>query len=221
MRRSILPLSAVTLLVLSGCGASGLTVYDIDPELPRITEIRSLSAMSSIGFEWDKIRESKVRGVNIYREVADKGKTEFKRVGTVGNRYGTHFVDTYLKPDQSYRYTFKTYRLGKESERGTVVTVKTLPPFPPVSFAKAYQEDKNVVKILWRPHTNPKINGYVIERSANGQPFKYLAQIDGRLMAEYIDSFARKGYRYRYRIIAKSYDKIKAEPSEAAEITIE
>ena len=103
MKRSILPLSAATLLIFSGCGASGLTVYAVDPGLPKITEIRSLSAISSIGFEWDKIRESKVRGVNIYREITDGGKVEFKRVGTVGNRYGTHFVDTRLKPDHSYR----------------------------------------------------------------------------------------------------------------------
>ena len=220
MRRSILPLSAVTLHVFSGCGASGLTVYDVDQNLPKITEIRSLSVMSSIGFEWNKISDSSVRGVNVYREVVDGGKTKFKRIGTVGNRYGTHFVDIYLKPDHRYRYVFRTYRLGKESERGKVIEVKTLPVFPPVSFAQAYQEDRNVVKILWRPHSNQKIDGYIVERSDNGQPFKYLAYVNGRLMVEYIDSFARKGHRYRYRIIARSYDKIKSKPSRAAEIVI-
>ena len=222
MKRSILLLSAVTFLLFDGCGTGGLMVYKTDPELPRITEVRALPEMSSIGFEWDKIEDHRVRGVNIYRQMSSKeGKKEFRLVGTVGNRYGTHFVDVYLQPDHRYRYAFTTFRLGKESPKSAFTTVKTLPPFPPVPFVQAYQVDKNVVKILWRPHSNPGINGYIIERSMDGSPFKYLAQVKGRLMAEYIDSFVRKGHRYAYRVIATSYEKIKARPSAAAKVTIE
>jgi fibronectin type 3 domain-containing protein len=77
-----------------------------------------------------------------------------------------------------------------------------------------------VVKLLWRPHSSERVNAYIIERSVNGSAWKYVSQVEGQLMAEYIDTFVRAGNSYRYRIIAKSYDGIKSKASQVTRISL-
>ena len=110
--------------------------------------------------------------------------------------------------------------MGKESKRSTVLRVKTRPTFTPVSFVKAYKEAPGVVKLLWRPHPSQRVNAYIIERSVNNGTWKYVSQVEGQLMAEYIDTFVRNGNTYAYRIIAKSYDNIRAKASQATQISL-
>jgi len=224
MKKSTLLLSALALLVLNGCGGiKGLLIYKTDPTLKTITQVRALPMSSSVGFEWQTIKDRRVHGVNIYRGLpTDKYKTDqgFKRVGSVGNRYGTHFVDTHVKPNTTYLYTFTTYSLGKESKHGTVLKVKTRPPFAGVSFVQAYKVAPKVVKLLWRPHPNERVNAYIIERSVNGGPWKYMAIVKGQLMAEYVDSRVRVGNNYAYRIFARGYDKIRSQPSQVTRISL-
>ncbi len=224
MKKSTLLLSALTLLVLNGCGGiKGLLLYKTDPTLKTITQVRALPMSSSVGFEWQTIKDRRVHGVNIYRGLpTDRYKTDqgFKRVGSVGNRYGTHFVDTHVKPNTTYLYTFTTYSLGKESKHGAVLKVKTKPPFAGVSFVQAYKVAPNVVKLLWRPHPNERVNSYIIERSVNGGPWKYMAIVKGQLMAEYVDGRVRAGNSYAYRIFARGYDKIRSQPSQVTRISL-
>ena len=220
MKRSILLLSAVALITFSGCGGGvkGLLIYDTDPTLKTIKGVKALPLMSSVGFEWKKITDKDIHGVNIYR--SSPSEQAFKRIGTIGNHYATHFVDTHTKPDTKYRYTFTTFSLGKESKQSTVLHVKTRPTFAAVSFVKAYNEAPGVVKILWQPHSSQRVNAYIIERSVNGGKWKYVSQVAGQLMAEYIDTFVRNGNTYAYRIIAKSYDSIRAKASQATQISL-
>jgi hypothetical protein len=98
--------------------------------------------------------------------------------------------------------------------------VRTLPAFTAVSFVKAYRVAPSVVKLLWKPHANPSISTYIVERSVNGYEWKFVSQVEGQLMAEYIDTFVRSGDTYSYRIIAQSYDKIRAYPSHATKIRL-
>ncbi len=224
MKKSILILSALALLFLNGCGGiKGLLIYKTDPTLKTITQVKALPMMASVGFEWKKIEDYRVHGVNIYRGTSsDRFGTDqgFKRIGSVGNRYGTHFVDTNVKPDTTYLYTFTTFSLGRESKHGSVIKVKTRPPFAGVSFAQAYKVAPGVVKLLWRPHQSQRVNAYIIERSVNGAGWKYVAQVEGQLMAEYIDTFVRAGNSYAYRIVAKSYDGIRAKASQITRISL-
>jgi len=179
--------------------------------------------MSSVGFEWKKIEDNRVHGINIYRgSPHDRFGTDqgFKRIGSIGNRYGTHFVDTHVKPNTTYLYTFTTFSFGKESKHGAVIKVKTRPTFDAVSFLQAYKVAPGVVKLLWKPHPSERINAYIIERSVNGGEWKYMAQAEGQLMAEYIDTFVRAGNTYAYRIIAKSYDGIRAKASQVTYISL-
>jgi len=222
MKKSTLLLWTLSLILFNGCGSGikGLMIYDTDPTLKTITKVRALPMQNSVGFEWKKIEDRRVHGVNIYRGKPTEGTQSFKRIGSAGNRYATHFVDTHVKPNRSYIYTFTTFSLGKESKHGAVLKVKTRPALNGVSFVKAYDVAPGVVKLLWAPHENQSINAYVIERSANGMEWKFVAQVEGQLMAEYIDTFIHKGSSYRYRIIAKSYDGIKTQPSQITSISL-
>jgi len=208
-------------LVFSACGGiKGLMTYATDASLPGLGHIRTLVTMNSVGFEWGKISNEKIHGINIYRGNASGNKHSFKRIGTIGNRYATHFVDTHVKADTKYSYTFTTFSLGKESKRSKILFVKTLESFPAVSFVKAYKVDSVIVKILWKPHRNLSVDAYIVQRSVNKGEWKFVSQVQGRLMAEYIDAFVRRGNSYSYRIIAKSYDKIQAKPSHSTQIKL-
>ncbi len=194
--------------------------YTTDASLSGIGEVRTLATMNSVGFEWRNIENKKVHGVNIYRGNASGDTQSFKRIGTIGNRYATHFVDTHVRANTSYSYTFTTFSLGKESRRSDILYVKTKPAFSAVSFVQAYKVEASVVKLLWKPHCNLSVNAYVVQRSVDGGEWKFVSQVQGRLMAEYIDTFVRRGKTYRYRIIAKSYDKIEAKPSHSTQVTL-
>ena len=218
MRRSTLVLLATVLLGFNGCSGvvQSITVYERDPSLSKLRDLKALPQRNTIGFEWAKITDSRVRGINIYRS----SEGEERLVATISNAYATHFVDTQVKPGQRYRYTFKTLRFGKEAASGARIEVRTLPPLRGVSFLKAYKAGEGAVKLLWRPHGNESINGYIIERSVNGEAWRYLAKVKGRIMVEYIDTFVRRGREYRYRIIAKSYDDTTSRPSQPAQIRL-
>ena len=222
MKKSTLLLSALFLLLLNNCGSSikGLMIYKIDPTLKSLTQVRSLPTQNAVGFEWEKIVDYRVHGVNIYRGTPTTGSQSFERIGSVGSRYATHFVDTNVKPNHRYLYTFTTFSLGKESNHGAVLKVQTQPPLKGVSFANAYAVAPTVVKLLWSPHANQSINRYVIERSVDNREWKYLIQVDGQLTAEYIDTFVEKGHSYKYRIIAKSYDEILTQSSPVISVSL-
>ena len=221
MKKSTLIVWALSLILFNGCGAvKGLMTYGVDPTLKPITQVHALPRMNSVGFEWEKIDDHRIQGINIYRADASQNAQTFIRIGTVGNRYATHFVDTHVKADSVYRYTFSTFSFGKESTRSTALKVRTLPAFSAVSFVKAYKVSSHVVKLLWKPHTNPSVTSYIVERSVNGSEWKFVSQVHGQLMAEYIDTFVRGKQTYSYRIIAQSYDKIRAHPSYATKITL-
>ena len=224
MKKSTLVLLAIVLWVFNGCSAvKGLLIYDIDPTLKSITHVRALPTMNSVGFEWQKLDNRKMHGINVYRGLAKNRllpNQHVKCIGTIGNQYATHFVDTHVKPNTTYLYTFTTFYRGKESRHGKILKVKTLPSFQGVAFVKAYRVAPRVVKLLWQPHQNNGVSHYVIERSVNGGAWKFMAQVEGRLMVEYIDTYVQVGHRYRYRIFAKTYDDILSQSSKITEIAL-
>ena len=221
MKKSTLILWALSLLIFNGCGAvKGLMTYGEDSSLNSVQGLHALPKINSVGFEWQKIEDERIHGINIYRAERAKHNGNFERIGTVGNRYATHFVDTHVKPDTTYRYRFHTFAFGRESKESAGLEVRTLRSFEAVSFVKAYKVAPNVVKLLWKPHANPSISTYIVERSVNGSEWQFVSQVEGQLMAEYIDTFVRGGESYSYRIIAQSYDKIRAYPSHVTKIRL-
>jgi uncharacterized protein len=97
--------------------------------------------------------------------------------------------------------------------------VATQPMISPVSFFQSVGNMPRSAKLLWRPHPNGKINGYLIERQeATEQKWSEIATVTGRLNAEYIDHNLKDGHVYHYRIKALTYDKLSTEPSEMAKV---
>ena len=83
-----------------------------------------------------------------------------------------------------------------------------------VSFIEAISHLPRRAKIIWRPHPNPRVNEYIIQRSEPDNPeWKTVAVIKGRLNAEYIDKDLKDNHLYFYRIKVKTYDGIESRPS--------
>lgn len=225
MRRSkaiILSISLIlNFLLLSGCSSRGLVTTGTDISLPQIKNVKHIVDKGSVGFEWPAINNSKINGVKIYRTKSN-GQTvqKFTHIGTVDNKYATHYVDRSVEPNTDYKYSFTTYTLLKESLPGDVVSVTTKSEIEPVGFLKLFANQRGVVKILWSPHANKDVSEYIVERKVNGGSWKFLARVRGRLMPEYIDSSVVVGYGYSYRVTAKSSYGIKSAPSESSYIEV-
>jgi len=222
MKKLTLILSTLSLLLFSGCGSAinNVMTYNTDFSLPSLTQVKALPMRNSVGFEWPTITDRRIHGVNIYRSVPTNGNQTFERIGKTNNRFATHFVDTQVQANANYLYTFTTFMIGKESKYGAILNVKTLAHLEAVSYAKAFVVAPTTVKLLWAPHANQSVVGYRIERSVGNGQWKYLAEVRGQLMAEYIDTFVRQGESYHYRIFAKSYDRLLSYPSAFMSISL-
>jgi len=214
----------LTVFLFNGCvDPQSLLTISTDTTLPTITKVNVLVEKSSVGFEWPAIQDKRVKGINVYRATPGKGRTQrFVKIATIGDHFATHYVDRNIQPSRRYLYTFSTYDLLHESPHGKIVRVQTPSAYKAVEFVKVYLRDSGVVKVLWKPHPNPRITGYVIERRLGKSTAKwhFLASVPGRLMPEYIDASAAKGYRYRYRVLARSSSGILSEPSAPATLLV-
>ncbi len=221
--KSIYKISLILLLTfLSGCSTEGLMAIGTDKTLPKITQIKYLVSKGSVGFEWPAITDSRVEGIKVYRAIPELAKKDqkFIKITTIDDRYATHYVDKNVKPNTTYMYTFTTFSHFKEGDPGKIIKIKTIGTFAPVNFIKTILSDHGVVKVLWNPHSNPLITGYILQRKVEGSKWQYLARITSRLMPEYIDKSAAIGHTYSYRIIAVSGEGIKSEPSQASTIEV-
>ncbi len=198
---------------------------DVDSSLPVMNHVKVLVGKSSVGFEWPAIKDTRIKGFYVYRAEATPGTTDqkFYRIATVSDPYATHYVDKDITPNQRYYYMFTTYDLTHESPRGTVLKVHASSPFRAVDFIKVYSRGSGVVKVLWKPHSDPGIVGYILQRRLEGgadKAWHYLAKIQGRLVPEYIDASGVKGSKYSYRVLAQSSTGILSVPSRAATLTV-
>lgn len=216
-----------SILFVSGCSIAqnGLGLPQaslvIDPSLPKVEGIKTISDIESVAFEWKKSEDSRVAGYYLFRSDPKGNNQTIQKVAQkINDRYSTHFVDNGLKPNTIYFYQMATFNeKGQVSDRSNIVEVKTR-ELGPVTFAQAISNYPRRVKILWRPHTNDRIQGYVIERNeGKGDEWNKLTEIDNRLLAEYIDKDLKDNATYRYRILALTFDGLLAPPSPIAEAT--
>jgi len=184
----------------------------LNSELPAVTNLKTMASSDEVGLEWSSFADAEnVQGFAIYR-LDMAGNRE--QIGSIGNRYATHFVDTGLESGQTYRYMVKTIGNGGVSNDGTIATANTTKQISSISFAKAMTLP-SAVKLIWRPHPDMRVNGYIIERAnAGSSSFSTVAKLDGRLNAEYIDNSVRSGAAYDYRIIVRTITGEKSAPSD-------
>ncbi|ALV24914.1 fibronectin type III domain-containing protein [Campylobacter iguaniorum] len=214
MKKLILSLSALALMiVISGCAPS--SPAKTDPTLPAITDLRTISDMTQIAFEWNPISDERVSGYYLYRSNPNDN-AQMNQIAKIKDRFATHYVDTGLIPSTEYKYELRTYdKNGNVSDRGDIVNASTTKLIESVSFTQAIYGLPKRVKILWRPHPDSRVASYLIERNdISSDKWYQIAEVKGRLNAEYIDDGLDSNHHYRYRILVKTLDGIVSKPSE-------
>ncbi len=191
----------------------------LNESLPKIEKLKSISAMSEAAFEWESLYSENIDGFYLYRSSEKEG--EFKLVGTIKDKFQTHYVDTKLEPGTKYRYMMKSFNKQNHiSEESAVIELTTQPRIEPLPFVQAITNLPNRIKLIWRPHPDLRVEFYRVERSKiNENNFKTLAKIKNRLSAEYIDIDMKANESFNYRVIAISFDGIESEPSEVLSST--
>ncbi len=222
MRKWIALISlSVLVLFVSGCTTTPQPPKKpvIDQTLPKLTDIKFITEITEVGFEWKPSFDERVSGYYIYRSNPQVQNGKLSRIATIEDKYISHFVDTGLKPDTKYYYRFSTYSKNKrESVASDTVGVNTAPLIKSVSFVKAITGLPHRVKLIWRPHTSQKVASYVIERNEfTSTLWERLAEVKGRLNAEYIDAGLEENRVYRYRVKVKTYDGLMSKPSQIIE----
>jgi len=217
----ITSLAALVLLV-SGCSYKDKLAKAKIPKVDETLEvvdsasIRSISDMNAVAFEWRKVDDPRVVGYHFYRANMQKDGTKLKLIDTVDNKYTTHYVDEDLEPNTKYVYKISSATDGEvESKTTNDYVVATLPRMEGVSFIQAISNLPRQIKIIWRPHSNERVESYEIHRSTpETSEWKKIRTVDGRLEAEFIDLDLDDNVIYNYRVIAKTFDGIKSNPSE-------
>lgn len=212
---------AALILLISGCDQNNLNtpkapLIDDTIEVVDSASIRSIADINAIAFEWRKVDDPRVVGYNFYRANMQKDGTKLKLVDTVENRYATHYVDEDLEPNTQYVYKISAATDGKAESRTTNdYIVTTLPRMESVTFIQAISNLPRQIKIIWRPHTNERVEQYRVERSTpETSEWEKIATVDGRLQAEYIDLDLDDNVIYNYRIISQTFDNLNSLPSE-------
>jgi hypothetical protein len=220
MRRFSPQLLAIILMSIlySGCSKQPVVPPEvvIDKTLPIVKINGHISEMKSIAFEWQSVSDPRVEGFYIYRSNPEEKTEKLHRIDAVESRYATHYVDNSLKPNTAYAYRFSSYDAkGVESVGSSTYRANTLPLIASVSFFRSIGNMPRSAKLIWRPHTDTQIKGYRIERKFKNEPkWEKIADIKGRLTAEYIDLGLEDNAVYEYRLFAITYSDIQSVPSE-------
>lgn len=213
---------SLALSLFSGCAPQPAVqkTVTIDSTLPTPSMNGFIADITSVAFEWKPLSDPRVTGYYVYRNTPGAEDKKLERIATIDSRFATHYVDSNLKPGSEYQYRFATItKEGSESIASETTLVATQPMIAPVSFFQSVGNMPRSAKLLWRPHPNGKINGYIIERqNVTDQKWSEIATITGRLNAEFIDTELKDGQVYFYRIKATTFDKLSTEPSETTKV---
>ena len=210
------------LLLFSGCN----NVFDnlntpVKPKVNNTIEavdyssIKSISDITSIGFEWQKVNDPRVTGYNFYRTDLQKDSKSLKLIKSIDNRFATHYVDKDLEPNTKYAYQISAKLSdGTESATTDAYIAQTLPRIIPVSFAQAISNLPNRVKLIWAPHPDPRIQYYRVEKFNDTiNQWIYLKTINQRLSVEYIDTGLDNNSTHKYRIKAFTFNDVESAPT--------
>lgn len=216
-------LCTASLLILSGCATSPTPPKEIkiDTTLPKVefTKNGVVVDMKTVAFEWMSIKDPRVEGIYIYKQNPTVQESAFEEFAVIKNRFTTHYVDRDVKPGTIYQYKFRTFSKEKYGLESKIISAKTLPLLESVSWIHSIAGMPRSAKIIWRPHSNERVNTYVIERKTlEDEEWEKVDTIVGRLNAEYIDEGLKDNFVYIYRLKAITYDGIVSNPSHSVKV---
>ncbi|WP_158654705.1 MULTISPECIES: fibronectin type III domain-containing protein [unclassified Helicobacter] len=186
----------------------------MDNSLPTISYARTITDVTSVGFEWKS--PSGLENVEGYAITYKDDKQQNIPLAIVKNPYATHHFVAGLKPQTNY--TFYIVVLGKEnniSPQSKAIEIKTS-FINPIENVFASKDLPQQVKVFWSPHPNPSIKKYIIQRQNNEGKFLNIGIVPHRLFVEFFDKNLEDGKSYVYRVIAESFEGVKSIASTVA-----
>lgn len=212
-----MPLLAIA---ISGC-VSPNTPTQTNPNLPTIQSLKTISDMTEIGFEWTPATASNVAGYYLYRSNPNENNGKMKVVADIKDRFASHYVDSNLAPETTYAYEMRTYDANKQiSNPGVVISAGTTPLMESVPFVRALTNLPERVKLIWRPHPDSRVASYIVEKAdISKENWRKVAEVKGRLNAEYIDDDVKSGRSYKYRVFVKTSSGTISKPSAIVDST--
>ncbi len=171
---------------------------------------------NAIALKWNV-----VKGISgYYIQKYDNKTRKWKMLSTINDPFQTIYVDTGLKPSTKYMYRIATFNKTKIPSLSKEIAQKTLPTIAPVIPLEVKPLKKGMVKIIFRPHLNERVKGYIIQR-LNDKNVKWenLSDLTPRYNVEFIDKGLRDGKIYKYRIIAYTYDNLQSLPSQILSVS--
>lgn len=222
MRRFHLSICLASLtLLFSACSVAELTTpkqTQLNESLPKVQSLKSISDLSNVAFEWEPLYSENIQGFYLYR--SSEKEPQMKLVATIKDKFQTHYVDTKLESGTKYQYMMKTFNeQGHFSEEGQVIEIATQPRPEPLAFVQAIINLPGRIKLIWRPHTDLRVNAYIIEKKkVEDKKFAKIGEVKNRLSAEFIDE-VKANENFLYRVSALTFDGIQSEPSEVLNST--
>ncbi|EJF0799002.1 ferrous iron transporter A [Campylobacter upsaliensis] len=222
MRRFHLSICLASLtLLFSACSVAELTTpkqTQLNESLPKVQSLKSISDLSNVAFEWEPLYGENIQGFYLYR--SSEKEPQMKLVATIKDKFQTHYVDTKLESGTKYQYMMKTFNeQGHFSEEGQVIEIATQPRPEPLAFVQAITNLPERIKLIWRPHTDLRVNAYIIEKKkVEDKKFAKIGEVKNRLSAEFIDE-VKANENFLYRVSALTFDGVQSEPSEVLNST--
>ncbi|EFU71746.1 fibronectin type III domain-containing protein [Campylobacter upsaliensis RM3940] len=208
-------------LLFSACSVAELTTpkqTQLNESLPKVQSLKSISDLSNVAFEWEPLYSENIQGFYLYR--SSEKEPQMKLVATIKDKFQTHYVDTKLESGTKYQYMMKTFNeQGHFSEEGQVIEIATQPRPEPLAFVQAITNLPERIKLIWRPHTDLRVNAYIIEKKkVEDKKFAKIGEVKNRLSAEFIDE-VKANENFLYRVSALTFDGVQSEPSEVLNST--
>lgn len=216
-RFSLSGMIAIFALIFSGCSTITNPNPSVNNSITPPKNIRVLSDINTNAFEWDSVQDPAVAGYYVYRKQANT--QNFSKIATLDSRFITHYADNKLDSNTEYVYQFASFDKNKNvSSFSQTITAKTH-AISSVSYIEAISNYPRKVKIIWSPHQDTRVNGYIVERKDKNGNWKELDKIQNRLLVEYLDTKLEDGTTYEYQIIAYNANNSRSIPSKSVQAT--
>lgn len=112
------------MIVMNGCVINNQPQNQANINIAQITNLKTISDMTQIAFEWERASDESVEGYILYRN-DNINTNNFKKIATINDRYATHYVDSGLKPASIYQYTMSAYSKQGEGQKSQIYTIST------------------------------------------------------------------------------------------------